>query len=110
MTDGQKHLLIVDDETPLREAIAERLSDQGFIVEQASSGEQALERLAAFAFDILITDLRLPGIDGRKVVGAAVGRYPDSMAMGMTGYGTVKGAGDASRQGAADVSTKPFQF
>ncbi len=47
MTDGQKHLLIVDDETPLREAIAERLSDQGFIVEQASSGEQALERLAA---------------------------------------------------------------
>ena len=78
MTDGQKHLLIVDDETPLREAIAERLSDQGFIVEQATSGEQALERLAAFAFDILITDLRLPGIDGRKVLDAAVERYRTS--------------------------------
>jgi len=110
MTDGQKHLLIVDDETPLREAIAERLSDQGFIVEQASSGEQALERLAAFAFDILITDLRLPGIDGRKVLDAAVERYPDIISIVITGYGTVKDAVDAIKQGAADFITKPFQF
>ena len=110
MTDGQKHLLIVDDETPLREAIAERLSDQGFIVEQATSGEQALERLAAFAFDILITDLRLPGIDGRKVLDAAVERYPDIISIVITGYGTVKDAVDAIKQGAADFITKPFQF
>src|SRR6476659_7180313 len=110
MTDGQKHLLIVDDETPLREAIAERLSDQGFIVEQASSGEQALERLAAFAFDILITDLRLPGIDGRKVLDAAVERYPDIISIVITGYGTVKDAVDAIKQGAADFITTPFQF
>ena len=61
MSEGQKHLLIVDDEGALREAIAERLGDHGFVVEQAASGEQALERLADFAFDILITDLRLPG-------------------------------------------------
>jgi DNA-binding response OmpR family regulator len=65
MSEGQKHLLIVDDETALRETIAERLADHGFLVEQADSGEQAIERLTAFAFDILITDLRLPGIDGR---------------------------------------------
>src|SRR6478735_8190299 len=110
MTDGQKHLLIVDDETPLREAIAERLSDQGFIVEQATSGEQALERLAAFAFDILITDLRLPGIDGRKVLDAALERYPDIVPIVITGYGTVKDAVDAIKQGAADFITKPFQF
>jgi DNA-binding NtrC family response regulator len=110
MTDGQKHLLIVDDETPLREAIAERLSDQGFIVEQATSGEQALERLAAFAFDILITDLRLPGIDGRKVLDAAIERYPDIISIVITGYGTVKDAVDAIKQGAADFITKPFQF
>src|SRR6476659_2014685 len=110
MTDGQKHLLIVDDETPLREAIAERLSDQGFIVEQASSGEQALERLAAFAFDILSTDLRLPGVDGRQVLDAALERYPDIIAIVITGFGTVKDAVDAIKQGAADFITKPFQF
>ncbi len=110
MSEGQKHLLIVDDEGALREAIAERLADHGFVVEQAASGEQALERLADFAFDILITDLRLPGIDGRQVVEAALERYPDIIAIVITGYGTVKDAVEAIKQGAADFITKPFQF
>ena len=110
MSEGQKHLLIVDDENALREAIAERLADHGFIVEQAGSGEQALERLAEFAFDILITDLRLPGIDGRKVIDAALERYPEIIPIVITGYGTVKDAVDAIKQGAADFITKPFQF
>jgi DNA-binding NtrC family response regulator len=110
MTEGQKHLLLVDDEKALREAIAERLSDCGFIVEQADSGEHAVQRLADFAFDILVTDLRLPGIDGRKVLDAAVERYPEIIAIVITGYGTVKDAVDAIKQGASDFITKPFQF
>ena len=110
MTEGQKHLLIVDDESALREAIAERLADHGFVVEQAGSGEHALERLAEFAFDILITDLRLPGIDGRQVLEAALERYPEIIAIVITGYGTVKDAVEAIKQGAADFITKPFQF
>jgi two-component system response regulator PilR (NtrC family) len=110
MTEGPKHLLIVDDETALREAIAERLGDHGFTVDQAASGEDALERLAAFAFDILITDLRLPGIDGRQVLDAAVERYPDLIAIVITGFGTVKDAVEAIKQGASDFITKPFQF
>src|SRR5687768_2113351 len=110
MPENQKHLLLVDDEAALREAIAERLGDHGFIVEQASSGEEALERLAAFAFDILITDLRLPGIDGRKVLDAATERYPDLIAIVITGFGTVKDAVEAIKQGASDFITKPFQF
>src|SRR6187397_2403362 len=110
MTDTPKHLLIVDDEAALREAIAERLADNGFVVEQAASGEEALDRLAAFAFDVLITDLRLPGIDGRKVLDAAIERYPELIAIVITGFGTVKDAVDAIKQGAADFVTKPFQF
>src|SRR5687767_6292162 len=110
MTDHQKHLLIVDDEAPLREAIAERLGDHGFVVEQAGSGEEAIERLSAFAFDVLITDLRLPGIDGRKVLDAAIERYPDIIGIVITGFGTVKDAVDAIKQGASDFITKPFQF
>jgi DNA-binding NtrC family response regulator len=110
MSEGQKHLLIVDDENALREAIAERLADHGFVVEQAASGEQALERLAEFAFDILITDLRLPGIDGRKVIDAALERYPEIIPIVITGYGTVKDAVEAIKQGASDFITKPFQF
>ena len=110
MSESQKHLLIVDDEKALREAIAERLTDQGFAVEQADSGEQAVERLAEFAFDVIITDLRLPGIDGRKVLDAAVARYPEIIAIVITGFGTVKDAVEAIKQGASDFITKPFQF
>ena len=110
MTDSPKHLLLVDDEAALREAIAERLSDHGFVVEQTGSGEQALERLAEFAYDIVVTDLRLPGVDGRQVLDAALERYPEIICIVITGYGTVKDAVDAIKQGAADFITKPFQF
>jgi len=110
MPEGSKHLLIVDDEKGLREAIAERLADHDFVVVQAGSGEEALERLAEFAFDLLITDLRLPGIDGRKVLEAALERYPEIIPIVITGYGTVKDAVEAIKQGASDFITKPFQF
>lgn len=110
MTDSPKHLLIVDDEEALREVVAEQLAEQGFEVQQAASGEQALETLAEFAFDILLIDLRLPGIGGLEVLQAALERYPDLIAIIITGYGTVKDAVGAIKQGAADFITKPFQF
>src|SRR5437899_620559 len=110
MTDSQKHLLIVEDEAPLRQAIAEQLSDHGYRVQQAESGEVALSRLADFAFDIIITDLRLPGVDGSAVVEAAVARYPHIIAIVVTGYGTVKDAVEAIKRGAWDFVSKPFQL
>jgi two-component system, NtrC family, response regulator AtoC len=110
MTDSQKHLLIVEDESPLRLAIAEQLADRGYRVEQADSGEMAIARLADFAFDIIITDLRLPGIDGSAVVEAAVARYPHIIAIVITGYGTVKDAVEAIKRGASDFVNKPFQI
>ena len=104
------HLLFVDDETELRTLMAERLREGGFEVTEADSGEAALELLDQFAFDILIADLRLPGIDGAAVVEAAVGRYPGIVALVITGYGTVRDAVDAIKRGAADFIAKPFQF
>src|SRR5471030_1427691 len=110
MADSTKHLLLVEDETPLREAIAEQLASRGYHVEQADSGEAALARIADFAFDIVITDLRLPGIDGSALVQAAVGRYPEIIAIVVTGYGTVKDAVEAIKRGACDFVSKPFQI
>jgi DNA-binding NtrC family response regulator len=110
MTDSQKHLLIVEDEAPLRQAIAEQLGDHGYRVQQAESGEAALIKLADFAFDIIITDLRLPGVDGSAVVEAAVARYPHIIAIVVTGYGTVKDAVEAIKRGAWDFVSKPFQL
>jgi DNA-binding NtrC family response regulator len=110
MTEPSRHVLVVEDETPLRQAIAEQLSDRGYRVEQADSGEAAVARLAEFAFDVILTDLRLPGIDGSAVVEAAVARYPDIVAIVITGYGTVKDAVEAIKRGARDFISKPFQI
>ncbi|MGE5243910.1 MAG: sigma-54-dependent transcriptional regulator [Betaproteobacteria bacterium] len=110
MTDSTKHLLLVDDEAALREAVAEQLSSRGYRVQQADSGEAALSLLADFAFDIIVTDLRLPGIDGTALVQAAVERYPEIVAIVVTGYGTVKDAVEAIKRGASDFVNKPFQI
>ncbi len=110
MPDSLKHLLLVEDEAPLRQAIAEQLGDRGYRVAQAESGEAALAHLADFAFDIIVTDLRLPGIDGCTVIEAAVARYPHIIAIVVTGFGTVKDAVEAIKRGAWDFVSKPFQI
>jgi DNA-binding NtrC family response regulator len=110
MPDPSKHVLLVEDEAALRQAVAEQLVDRGYQVEQADSGETAIARLADFAFDIIITDLRLPGVDGSAVLEAAVERYPDIIAIVVTGYGTVKDAVEAIKRGAWDFVSKPFQI
>ena len=104
------HLLLVEDEAAYRAVVAERLTEIGYKVAQASSGEEALERLNGFAFDILLTDLRLPGVDGRHVLDEAFSRYPDIIAVVITGFGTVKEAVEVTRLGAEGFITKPFQF
>ena len=110
MTDGKANILLVDDEDALRRVVAERLADEGFAVVEAGSGEAALEHLQGFAFDVIVSDLRLPGIDGRQVIDAALERYPGIVAIVVTGYATVKDAVDIIKRGAADFVAKPFQF
>ena len=110
MPENETHLLLVEDEPALREATAERLAEHGYRVVQAESGEAARDRLADFAFDVVITDLRLPGIDGTAVIDGALERYPKIVAVVVTGYGTVQDAVAAIKRGASDFVTKPFQF
>jgi DNA-binding NtrC family response regulator len=120
MSDTTRHLLLVDDEEALRSVVAERLTEAGFEVTQAADGEAALKALDGFAFDVIISDLRLPGTDGlpseasakegRHVIDAALQRYPDIVAIVVTGYGTVKDAVEMIKAGAADFVAKPFQF
>ena len=109
-TSSTQHLLFVDDEDDLRALMVERLGAEGFEVVGAGSGEEALELLDRFAFDVVVTDLRLPGIDGAQVIDAARERYPGIVAIVITGYGTVRDAVDAIKRGATDFLTKPFQF
>lgn len=108
--DAMAHLLLVDDEDALRSVVAERLTDEGFQVTEATDGESALKALDSFAFDVLVSDLRLPGVNGRQVIESALQRYPSIVAIVVTGYGTVKDAVEMIKLGAADFVAKPFQF
>ena len=110
MTENKGHILIVEDEASLREITAERLSEHGYRVTQADTGETACSLLTEFAFDIVITDLRLPGMDGMAVIEKARELYSEIIAVVVTGYGTVPDAVAAIKRGASDFVTKPFQF
>ena len=110
MPEREIPVLLVEDEASLREITARRLADEGYRVVQVDSGEAAVERLAECAFDVVLTDLRLPGIDGTAVLDAALERYPDIVCIVVTGFGTVTDAVAAIKRGAADFITKPFQF
>ena len=84
--------------------------ENGYLVTQAATGEAACDLLAEFAFDIVITDLRLPGMDGMAVIEKARELYSEIIAIVVTGYGTVQDAVAAIKRGASDFVTKPFQF
>jgi DNA-binding NtrC family response regulator len=107
---GTPHLLFIDDEATLRGVMAERLTERGFTVVEADSGERALELLDQIAFDAVITDLKLPGIDGSRVLEGARERYPGIVTIVITGYGTMSDALNAGKRGASDFIAKPFQF
>ena len=103
-------VLIVDDEVDLRNAIVAYLTQEGYDVQAASNGEEALERVKSVPFDILVTDMKLPGIDGTTVLQEALALYPELIGIIITGYGTVESAVQAMKKGAYDYIAKPFQL
>jgi len=103
-------ILVVDDEQDLRQTVAESLEAEGIEVTQVGTAAEAIERLREFAFDGLVVDLRLPDADGLEVLDAALDRYPEMLAVVITGFGGVEEAVKAIRRGATDFLIKPFQL
>jgi DNA-binding NtrC family response regulator len=101
-------ILIVDDEANARTALAELLRDEGFQVETAADGFKALPKVEEFGPDLLLTDLKMPGLDGLELMRKARESDPDIAAVVMTAYGAIDTAVAAMRQGAADYLTKPI--
>ena len=101
-------ILIADDHTALRRGIAERLSDRGYGVDEASNGSEVIERLHASAFDAVLADLRLGGADGLDVLRTAAALQPSAVVVLMAAFGSIDTAVEAMRSGAADFLTKPF--
>ncbi|MEW5981077.1 MAG: sigma-54 dependent transcriptional regulator [Acidobacteriota bacterium] len=109
-TSQQPSVLVVEDETDFRELLGESLTGDGYRPTLAASGREALEALAAFAYDACVVDLRLPDADGIDVLRSAVERYPSILALVVTGYGGVAEAVTAMKEGAVDFLCKPFQL
>ena len=103
------HVLVVEDSEIFRQTIVEILTQEGFTVEEASSGEQALEKLRQTVYDVLVTDLVLPGKTGLEVLRETIDRFPDIVSIIMTGYATVETAVEAMKIGAYDYLVKPFK-
>jgi two-component system response regulator HydG len=101
-------VLVVDDEVNARTALVELLREEGYSVEAAADGRKALPRLAEFAPDVLVTDLKMPGIDGLELMRRGRQRDPDLAVVVMTAFGAVETAIAAMRAGAGDYLTKPI--
>jgi two-component system response regulator HydG len=103
-------ILLVDDEPELRETLAEAMEEAGHSVVQLEDGQAALAPLATETFDVLLTDVRLPGLDGLALVRAAHAHAPLTDCILMTAFGDVSDAVAALKAGAADYLTKPFNL
>lgn len=102
-------VLVVEDDSELREALVDTLELSGMSVSEAEHGEAACEALARASFDIVITDVNMPGMDGHALLGVIRQKYPMLPVLLMTAFGQVSKAVDAIRSGAADYLMKPFE-
>ncbi len=101
-------VLIVDDDPDLAETLAEGLGDRGFDAVACSSSVEASRRLASDDLDALVTDLRMPRVDGMQLLAESRRLAPERPVLVMTAYGAIETAVDAIRQGAYQYLTKPF--
>lgn len=102
------YVLVVDDELILRESLKDWLEFEGFKVETAASGKEALERLDATPFSMMLLDIKMPDMDGTEVLSRAKELFPELPVVMMTAYATVETAVGTMQTGALDYVVKPF--
>ncbi len=104
------HILVVDDESIIRHSLDAWLGDEeGYLVAMAESGAEALAKLAASPFHLMLLDIKMPGMDGVEVLEKAKVIQPDLQVLMMTAYATVETAVEAMKIGAMDYLIKPFE-
>jgi response regulator RpfG family c-di-GMP phosphodiesterase len=106
----KERILVVDDELPICTLLAERLSQQGYHCRSSSNGEEALRLLAQEPFDVVISDLRMPGMSGLALLEEVRKEYPHSAFVVATGVDDVRVSIEAMKQGASDCLIKPIQL
>jgi ATP-dependent Lon protease len=108
MRNRMPRVLVVDDEEIARRNLAHVLSKEDYEVTTAADGEEALRKLEATEFDVVVTDLRMAGIDGIRLLEIVRARHPEMRIIMVTGFATVPSAIEAVRKGAFHYIAKPF--
>jgi len=108
MTGAQTRVLVVDDEEIIRESLGGWLEKDGYPVASAPDGRSALERMRSERWNVVLLDLKMPGIDGLQVLEEARKLQPEAAVIMMTAYATVETAVKAMKLGATDYLVKPF--
>jgi len=106
VTSGR--ILVVDDEINIRGALVTLLEKKGYQVRGAGTGEEALEQLETATADLVLTDLKMPGMGGMEFLRRLKQKWPDTEILVMTAYGSINTAVEAMRCGAYDYLTKPI--
>lgn len=109
ITENNRRILLVDDDLSLLKLLPIRLKSFGFIVETASSGHQALGKIVAFQPNLVITDLRMDGMDGIELFHEIHKTYPLLPVIILTAHGSIPDAVSATHQGVYSYMTKPFE-
>ena len=102
-------VLIVEDHDRLREQLGQFYEQEGFKVTTAACGEEGIEKLSHEKFAIVVSDVKMPGIDGFQLARQVREKYPDTDVILITAFGNIKQAVEAMKLGASDYITKPFQ-
>ena len=102
------NVLIVEDHDRLREQLGHFYEQEGFRVTTASSGEEGTQKLAEEKFAIVVSDVKMPGMDGFQLARYVREKYPDTDVILITAFGNIKQAVEAMKLGASDYITKPF--
>src|SRR5712692_9226248 len=104
---SQASVLVVEDNDNEREIYLDILREEGFAVEEAAVGKRAMELLALSRFDVVLTDLMMPGMSGEELLAKVRGVYPGSQVVVLTAHGTIDSAVQAMKTGAFYYLTKP---
>jgi DNA-binding NtrC family response regulator len=110
MDPSHERILVVDDEAQLRRMFERILRTEGYEVRCASSGNEALKLLETEWFDLVVTDLKMPGMDGMELLAKGKSANPTLPFIVLTAFGTVRSAVAAVQEGAYDYLVKPFDI
>src|SRR5215831_9396944 len=109
-TRPRGRILVVDDEANARAALSEILRDEGYATETAADGFKALGKLEDFIPDVILTDLKMPGLDGIAFMEKARSASPGAVFVVMTAFGSISSAVEAVKKGADNYLTKPLDY